>query len=375
MKDAVEPPWGSLSAKLEDQRAGALLWFALLIGTSLLLCFLLYRERSPGIVNEAAGIYRLPAALPELSGLARGRGEEIWGHNDSLDLPQLFALDRTGQLLSRYLLRDAEHVDWEDITSDHRGRLYLGDMGNNFHWRQRLTLYEVHPPSPLSRPEEQNERQDEQLSVSRRWVFCYPALPEGSSPLLRERSLQFQAPLTPLRCRAPLPPWESGARRYDSEALFWAPTDHSGGSLYLFDKPYLGGDSILYRLPLLLGEEDGESVSGAASPLPLQPVAVAEVGPPHPPTGARVTAADLSPDGRCLAVLSYHSISLFTWPPERPWRPVVTLPLTTLRLRQAEAVVWVESEVLWIGSEGLQRAELSGTCERRALSFGVSRGG
>ena len=371
----MELHWGSLPAAQREQRAGALLWLALLVGSSLLVSLLLYRERRPGIVNETAGVYRLPAALPELSGLARGRGGALWGHNDSLDLPQIFALDRTGNLLARYLLRGAEHVDWEDITSDHSGRLYLGDMGNNFHWRQRLTIYEIYPPSPSGRSEERKE----QLSVSRHWELCYPALPEGSTPLTEGNSPRLQAPLTPLRCRAPLPPWESEARRYDSEALFWAPTAHAGGSLYLFDKAYLGGASLLYRLPIVLAKEVGREerafTSRATSPLPLHPFAVAEVGPPHPPTGARVTAADLSPDGRCLVVLSYHYISLFSWPPQRPWRPVVTRPIAALRLRQAEAVLWVENETIWIGSEGLQRAELSGSCERKELTFGMSRGG
>ena len=57
-------------------------------------------------------------ALREISGLAASRTQAdiFWTHNDSGDGPYLYALNTSGTTLGRVELKDAQAVDWEDLT-------------------------------------------------------------------------------------------------------------------------------------------------------------------------------------------------------------------------------------------------------------------
>src|SRR5688500_2031820 len=57
--------------------------------------------------------------ITESSGIAISQRltDTFWTHNDSGDSPRLFAFDSKGKDLGACELRDAEALDWEDITS------------------------------------------------------------------------------------------------------------------------------------------------------------------------------------------------------------------------------------------------------------------
>src|SRR5262245_47557574 len=94
-------------------------------------------------------------ALREASGVVASRRHPgvFWSHNDSDDLPRLFAFRRDGAPVvaagvdpARYRgvsIDGARNIDWEDITSDPDGRLYIGDIGNNYSTRRNLAIYVV----------------------------------------------------------------------------------------------------------------------------------------------------------------------------------------------------------------------------------------
>ncbi len=73
----------------------------------------------------------------ELSGLvfSRTRPDVLWTHNDSGDVPRVFALRRDGSVLGRTQITGAEAVDWEDIATGPApgggALLYLADIGDN----------------------------------------------------------------------------------------------------------------------------------------------------------------------------------------------------------------------------------------------------
>src|SRR5262245_60161114 len=71
-------------------------------------------------------------AIPEGSGIVKSRRfpDVYWVHNDSGNPPVLFALRPNGQIIQRFRIA-ALNIDWEDITADDDGHLYLGDIGNN----------------------------------------------------------------------------------------------------------------------------------------------------------------------------------------------------------------------------------------------------
>lgn len=82
---------------------------------------------------------RLPPALKEASGLSIAGDVFSW-HNDSGDGPFVYHTNQHGELTGRDSLA-ATAEDWEDMTRDKAGNLYLGDIGNNAGKRRRQTIY------------------------------------------------------------------------------------------------------------------------------------------------------------------------------------------------------------------------------------------
>jgi hypothetical protein len=82
----------------------------------------------------------------ELSGLVLARGR-FWTLNDSGGTPQVFAVDRDGELAQTVTLAGATNVDWEDIAA--RGStLYVGDIGDNLAQRETIAVYRLAAPPP-----------------------------------------------------------------------------------------------------------------------------------------------------------------------------------------------------------------------------------
>lgn len=75
----------------------------------------------------------------EASGLVIDDDRMIW-HNDSGDGPYLYTTDMAGHLL-RIDTLNARASDYEDLTADSEGRLYVGDFGNNRGLRMQETIY------------------------------------------------------------------------------------------------------------------------------------------------------------------------------------------------------------------------------------------
>jgi hypothetical protein len=88
------------------------------------------------------------SAITELSGLAASRTTAgvFWGHNDSGDVPRIFAIDRSGALRSTVAVNVRAAVDWEDIAIDGT-TIYIGDIGDNGVARSSIVVYRVAEPA------------------------------------------------------------------------------------------------------------------------------------------------------------------------------------------------------------------------------------
>ena len=85
----------------------------------------------------------LPKALNEVSGTEIiSNSDLIWMLNDSGNKPLIYGLEKKGTII-RKLKIDAKNHDWEDLTSDKDGNLYIGDFGNNLSDRKNLTILKV----------------------------------------------------------------------------------------------------------------------------------------------------------------------------------------------------------------------------------------
>ena len=92
----------------------------------------------------------------EVSGLAvsRRHPEVLWAHNDGgdgNDRVVLLALDGDGEHIGDFALEQADNQDWEDLAigpADRGGPdvIYIGDIGDNDHARDELTLIRLPEP-------------------------------------------------------------------------------------------------------------------------------------------------------------------------------------------------------------------------------------
>ena len=201
-------------------------------------------------------------ALNECSGIVPSFLWEgvFWVHNDSGDEARIFPVDRKGHTVQPEWAGDyqgirlptALNIDWEDIGRDNMGNLLIADTGNNANLRRDLVVYVVPEPAP------------------REAVLTRP---------LRTLALRFPDQLS-------FPPQQ---KNFDCEAIFWA-----DGAIHLLTKHRSDSDTRLYRLDPR-AELDCTPLSYIGS-FPIQ---------------GKVTAADISPDGKLLVVLTYDSINTF----------------------------------------------------------------
>lgn len=97
------------------------------------------------------------ARLNEVSGVVVGRTrpDVLWVHNDSGDVPRVFAIRRDGSLVDEVAFAGAAALDWEDIAIGPGPRsagsapwLYAADIGDNLHARASISVYRTPEPAP-----------------------------------------------------------------------------------------------------------------------------------------------------------------------------------------------------------------------------------
>lgn len=215
-------------------------------------------------------------AVRELSGLVRSRTQPgvLWTHNDSGDSARLFAVGDHGRLRAEVQVTGAANVDWEDIAI-RRGQLYVADIGDNAAQRASVSVYRV--------PE--------------------PRVGGGAAT--------STTPAARIDLRYPRGP-------RDAEALL---VDHSSGALVIIEKRFDGRSGVYVA---------DRPAAGAVTT--LRRTARLSLG-----LGELITAADVSADGRTIALRTYSS--LFVWSRRRGESVA-----TALRRRPCRARVDLERE-------------------------------
>lgn len=85
----------------------------------------------------------LPKKLNEISGLAK-QNDKLWMINDSNNSPVVFEYNISEKKITRiHPIKNATNKDWEDLTTDPDGNLYIGDFGNNKNKRKDLVIYKT----------------------------------------------------------------------------------------------------------------------------------------------------------------------------------------------------------------------------------------
>ena len=115
-------------------------------------------ENSPaGNTLKLEKVCSLPAGLNESSGLVK-IGENFLSINDKGGANEIYQFNDSGSLLKTFSVAETENKDWEDLSIDENGNLYIADSGNNDNERKNLRIYKIsnvaiNGPSHILTPE------------------------------------------------------------------------------------------------------------------------------------------------------------------------------------------------------------------------------
>jgi hypothetical protein len=93
---------------------------------------------------------KLSDQLKEISGLALFQDTLLIAMNDSGNKPMLYFINFKGKLLHSCKITNAKNNDWEDLTIDHKGFVYIADCGNNENKRRDLMILKVDATTAFS---------------------------------------------------------------------------------------------------------------------------------------------------------------------------------------------------------------------------------
>jgi hypothetical protein len=251
-------------------------------------------------------IGRLPNEINESSGLARNDLNAFWTMNDhgADRLYKISIREMNGNYVGGIPVDSVSHFDWEDLTQDDSGTVYIGDFGNNANRRHTLAVYRIKIPKNVLVPAVMDTAHSEFRISGQKISFHYQD--------------QKQFPPRP------------GNWNFDCEAFL-----HAGDSLYLFSKNLSNpnnGFTKMYRLP----DQPGSYVAELVDSFYLN---------------EPVTSADITPDGKTVALLTYFSLWVFKDFSGQNFLDGKVFRFPFKKLTQKEAICFANDHELFVTDE------------------------
>lgn len=202
---------------------------------------------------------KISSDLEEVSGMENiPNSDNFWMVNDSGNDPKVYEVNAKGKIY-KTLYINGKNRDWEDLTKDKAGNLYVGDFGNNANDRKNQTIYML-----------------------------------SASDLASKKSIEPQKITFSFPDQKKFPPKKKN-RHFDVESFF-----HHNGNLYLFTKSRTKSDygrTNLYKIPAKAGKYKAEFISTFNTCSDLE---------------CWVTSAAMSPNGKKVVLLSHNAVWQFT---------------------------------------------------------------
>ena len=250
--------------------------------------------------------------LAEVSGLAASRAQpgRYWVNNDGGNGEALQLIDPDGTRVAALQITGVTNQDWEDLsafTLEGRNYLLVADTGDNGGLRKTLKLHVIEEPAKVK----DGDR------AAPAWTIEFA--------------------------------WPDGARDCEAVAV-----DAARGEVLLISKKRVPPE--LFRVPLkpAPGVQVAQRIGTLAGIVQPREKELRE-NPVYGRYRSQVTSADLSPNGRVLAVLNYTRVYFFVRPDGRAWHESMLLRAGTLELPwlpQAEAIAFsMDGRDLLIGGE------------------------
>lgn len=246
-------------------------------------------------------VFSLPKKLKEVSGITYlDSSNLIWTLEDSGNANEIYGLNfENGAIEKTLTIENTENIDWEDITKDKEGNLYIGDFGNNDNERKDLCIYKMDKKSLAT----------ESAMPAYKVSFAYPEQKD-------------------------FPPKKT-AMFYDVEGFF-----EFKNNFYLFTKNRskgFDGTAFLYKIPNTPGFH--------------QAVLMGEFKTCDNYNHCAITAATISPDETKVAVLTHDTVFLFENFEGDNFLKGIKSTLELNHFSQKEAVSFIDNDRLFIADE------------------------
>ena len=237
----------------------------------------------------------------ETSGLVFLHNKYLITHNDGGNKSEIYLLDTNGRHLLTIDVDEAKNQDWEDIALDDKGRLYIGDIGNNYNNRKKLQIYILRSGFEFDKNRKVN---------ADKITFTY------------EDQKSF--------------PPDKNNMNFDAEALIW-----KDDKIYIFtkcrSKPFTGVSNV-YVIPA----EPGQYIAKKIGAFQFCSSAWQFCG---------VTAADYNPSTKELLVMTYSRMHIYSdFPNHEFWKgkhSVFSLP----GIKQREAICYASKNSWFMTDE------------------------
>ncbi len=250
------------------------------------------------IICKPEPVLKFQNKIKENSGLIFYRNL-FWTFNDSGSKNFFYSYDSLKRkIVQKFVLAEANNVDWEDIAHD-SSYIYIGDFGNNFGNRRDLVIYKI--------PKKYLSEANNGMAWAEEIKFTYPEQTDFTCFLK--------------------------GTEYDCEAF-----SYYNGFLYLFTKDWINRITRVYQLPVIPGTYNAKLISSFD-------------------VDGLITASDISPDGKTLALLGYKDYTpyliLFTEFSGNDFfsGKKIRLNFISIHDAQTEGITFTTNSILYISSE------------------------
>lgn len=248
--------------------------------------------------------FSFPKNLKEVSGIYySNNSQSIWAIEDSGNENEIYTLDSTGNILKTIQITDIENIDWEDITQDKTGNIYIGDFGNNDNDRKNLAIYQILASNT-------NEKE---VETSKKISFYYP------------EQTDFPAKKKDLF--------------YDCEGFF-----ELNNNFYLFTKnrsKNFDGTTLLYKIPNEAGNHAAKLI-GKFTACNEDKVCA-------------ITSIAISPDEKKVALLTHKKVWILSDFTSDDFTKGKSTKIDLNHLSQKEAITFKNNTTLLIADEKVKK--------------------
>lgn len=244
----------------------------------------------------------LPKELKEVSGIAYANNL-LYAIEDSGNPNEVIVMDTLGRITKNIMVSNVDNIDWEDLTFDNKGNLYIGDFGNNDNVRKDLAIHKIN----------QSNLQNNEVKTEYKITFEYP---EQTNFPPKRKDLMF-----------------------DAEAFF-----EYNGNFYLFTKNRsrgFDGTSYIYKVPNTSGHHQAKLIKKIKTCSDYHNCAI--------------TSAAISPNGSKFVLLSHSKVWLFENYSKNDITSVEMIELHLNHYSQKEAICFKNNEELLIADERVKK--------------------